>query len=171
MYVCYRFSRQPLNRLFWNFAWCFEMGSERQLSILEPIGWIINELSHNSCMKKRSQYATLRNDETNVWRHQCQCVGFVALQLTSCNYILSDVRNSGSVSNGLHSMWRWRNISFAKKGHRESGISQRTQLVYAPGSRDSLGMSGNNSLYLPVKNERGTDTGVIVVSTYAFCMR
>ena len=47
MYVCYRFSRQPLTRLFWNFAWCFEIISERQLSILVSIGGIITELWHN----------------------------------------------------------------------------------------------------------------------------
>ena len=61
MYVCYRFSRQPLNRLLWNLAWCFEMVPERQLSILVSIGCVIIELSHNSCMKKGSQDATLRN--------------------------------------------------------------------------------------------------------------
>ena len=47
MYVSYRFSQQPLTRLFWNFAWCFEIMSERQLSILVSIGCIITELWHN----------------------------------------------------------------------------------------------------------------------------
>ena len=128
------------------------------------VHWMRNyQLSHNSCMKKGSQYATLRNDETNVWRHQWQCVGFIAMQLTSCNYILSDVRDSGSVSNGLHCMWLWRNISFAKKGHRESGISQRTHWYLHRVAGTHWEWAGN-SLYWPVKNERGTDTGVIVVS-------
>ena len=47
MYVCYRFSRQLLNRSLWNLSWCFEMESERQLSILVPIGCIFSELWHN----------------------------------------------------------------------------------------------------------------------------
>ena len=53
---------------------------------------------------------------------------------------------SASNLTGAHSIWLWCNISFAKKGHREAGISQSIQLVFAPGSRDSLGMSGEQSL-------------------------
>ena len=47
LYVCYRFSRQPLNRLFWNLRWAFDMMSERQLSILGPNGCIGNDLSQD----------------------------------------------------------------------------------------------------------------------------
>ena len=74
--VRYRFSRQPLNRLFWNFAWCFEMISERQLSILVPNGCIINELSHKLCIIKQPRMAskpklrrhTARTSWFLIWR-------------------------------------------------------------------------------------------------------
>ena len=49
MFVRYRFSRQPLNRLLWNLARVFDMMSERQLSILVSNGCIINDLLHKLC--------------------------------------------------------------------------------------------------------------------------
>ena len=156
MYVCYRFSRQPLNRLFWNFAWCFEMGSERQLSILEPIGWKINDLSHNSCLKKGSQHPTLRNGKTEVWRHLYQCVGFIGRQLTSCKYILSDVRDSGSVLTGCTAC-DFDTISLSPKrvtGNRGYLRGLSWYLHRVAGTHWA-----GNSLYWPVKNDLGTDTG------------
>ena len=80
MYVCefvsYRFSRQPLTRLFWNFAWCFEIMSERQLSILVSIGCIITELWHNKGVWggleviRKWNFIRQCNDFTwcNIWR-------------------------------------------------------------------------------------------------------
>ena len=65
MFVRYRFSRQPLNRLIWNFAWCFEMVSERQLTILVTIGCIINELLH----KLGGSGAQNDIETETIWRH------------------------------------------------------------------------------------------------------
>ena len=67
VYVCYRFSRQPLTRLIWNFPGIFVMMSERQLNILVPSGCIINDLSHKSCIFKGPQTTLFDvNGLTNV---------------------------------------------------------------------------------------------------------
>ena len=49
--VCYRFSRQPLNRLLWNLTRCFEMVSERQLTILVSIGCVFNPIQTGGGVK------------------------------------------------------------------------------------------------------------------------
>ena len=104
---------------------------------------------------------SVRNDETNVWRHQCQCVGFIAMQLTSYNYTLSDVRDSGYVSNFMAAQHvTLTQYLFRQKGSPGIEDISEDSVGICTGSREWAG----NSLYWPVKNERGTDTGVIVVS-------
>ena len=46
LYLLYR-SRQLLNHLSSNLSWCFEMVSDRELSVLVTIGCIFSELWHN----------------------------------------------------------------------------------------------------------------------------
>ena len=85
VFVCYRFSRQPLNRLLWNLARCFEMVSERQLTILVSIGCIFNELSH---MRYALYWARIRiGTETVTW----QWFGFTFINALSS--ALSDVKH------------------------------------------------------------------------------
>ena len=85
MFVRYRFSRQPLNRLFWNLARVFDMMSERQLSILVSNGCIINDLSHKLCvgrsvtsdrykkpkLRRHNALVSLHfNPTSNIWRQK-----------------------------------------------------------------------------------------------------
>ena len=85
--VCYRFSRQPLNRLLWNLARCFEMISERQLTILVSIGCIFNELSR---MRYALYWARIRfGTATVTW----QWFGFTFINALSS--ALSDVKHLG----------------------------------------------------------------------------
>ena len=85
MFVRYRFSRQPLNRSFWNLARVFDMMSERQLSILVSNGCIINDLSHKLCvgrsvtsdrykkpkLRRHNALVSLHfNPTSNIWRQK-----------------------------------------------------------------------------------------------------
>jgi len=85
MFVCYRFSRQPLNRLLWNLARCFEMVSERQLTIFVSIGCIFNELP-------RMRYA-LYWARISVWTATVtwQWFGFTFINALSSAYLTSNI--------------------------------------------------------------------------------
>ena len=87
MFVCYRFSRQPLNRLLWNLARCFEMISERQLTILVSIGCVFHELSHmRYCViLGQNQLRNRYSDVTMVWFHihKCFVFGFIWRQTSN----------------------------------------------------------------------------------------
>ena len=118
MYVCYRFSRQPLNRLLWNLAWCFEMVPERQLSILVSIGCVIIELSH----MRYALYWTRMSLATETVTSQC--LGFIRISGSLDSLSIITVRIfvfDNSISDVKHSSWSswpwlltsiWRQIVF-----------------------------------------------------------
>ena len=85
LFVCYRFSRQPLNRLLWNLARCFEMISERQLTILVSIGCIFNELP-------RMRYA-LYWARISVWTATVTWQWFGFTFINALSSALSDVKH------------------------------------------------------------------------------
>ena len=70
LFVRYRFSRQPLNRLLWNLTRVFDMVSERQLSILVSNGCIINDLSHKLCVGRSVTSDRYKKPKLRRWRQK-----------------------------------------------------------------------------------------------------
>ena len=66
LFVRYRFSRQPLNRLLSNFAYVFNMMSERQLSILGSNTCTINDLPNELCLIEGPKVASKAIDDIDV---------------------------------------------------------------------------------------------------------
>ena len=118
MYVSYRFSRQPLTRLFWNFAWCFEIMSERQLSILVSIGCIITELWHNKGVwgglevtsHKKVKVTQQCNELAwlNIWRQ--------ILSLASMELLLASYTNFNGQTRRIDDGWQGKGAKRAVTG-------------------------------------------------------
>ena len=66
LFVRYRFSRQPLNRLFWNLRWASDMMSERELNILGSNAYKINDLPHELCVTEGPKVASKAIDVIDV---------------------------------------------------------------------------------------------------------